>query len=161
MAFNLDANPTTEEIYNNVEAHKDIRAMMSRGERLAMFFAIDKYGYATVRIESKTTRRFTYQLNPNSFKWLVKYLMFGKAEDYEVDPSAPVKSSHANSYMFRRNMLIAFVKTNIGNFQTLPAVLDRPGKLTTTVTFKHGSILFFTERDDEIENFLRKHKLIS
>ena len=115
--FTINAVPATVEVYNNAEAHKEVRAMMARGERMAMFFALDKYGCETVRIESRTTQRFTYQL-------------------------------------------MAFVNANVGNFQTRPAFLDRPGRLTTTATFKHGSIQFFTERDTEIENFLQEHKLI-
>ena len=152
-------NESTE-VYNNVEAHKEVRAMMARGERVSMFFAIDKYSCETVRIESRTTQRFTYQLNQNSLNWLIGYLTEGTTDDCEVDPSTPVKTTETNSDSFRKNMLMAFVKAKVGNFQTLPAFLDRPGRLTTTATFKHGSILFFMERDEEIENFLQEHRLI-
>lgn len=147
-------------IYNNVEAHKEVRAMMARGERVSMFFAIDKYGCETVRIESRTTQRFTYQLNQNSLNWLIGYLTAGTTDDCEVDPSTPVKTTETSGDSFRKNMLMAFVNAKVGNFQTLPAFLDRPGRLTTTATFKHGSILFFMERDEEIEKFLQEHRLI-
>lgn len=134
--------------------------MMARGERMVMFFAIDKYGCETVRIESRTTQRFTYQLNQNALNWLLGYLTSGITDDCEVDPSTPVKASETSDDSFRKNMLKAFVNAKVGNFQTRPAFLDRPGRLTTTATFKHGSIQFFTERDTEIENFLQEHKLI-
>lgn len=160
MNFTISAKLATVEVYNNVEAHKEIRAMMARGERMAMFFALDKYGYETVRIESRTTQRFTYQLSQDSLNWLLGYLANGTTEDCGVDPTAPVKTSETSDDSFRKNMLMAFVNANMGNFQTRPAFLDRPGRLTTTASFKHGSIQFFTERDAEIENFLQEHKLI-
>lgn len=160
MNYTINVKPATTEVYNNAEAHKEVRAMMARGERMAMFFALDKYGCETVRIESRTTQRFTYQLNQNSLNWLLGYLANGTTEDCDVDPSAPVKTSETSDDSFRKAMLMAFVNAKVGNFQTRPAFLDRPGRLTTTATFKHGSIQFFTERDEEIENFLQEHKLI-
>lgn len=160
MNFTISAKPATTEKYNNVEAHNEVRAMMARGERMAIFFALDKFGYETVRIESRTTQRFSYQLSQQGLNWILSYLMNGTTEDCEVDPNNPTKTSEATDDGFRKNMLMAFVDANIGNFQTRPAFLDRPGRLTTTATFKHGSILFFTERDAEIEEFMQEHKLI-
>lgn len=160
MNYTINVKSATVEVYNNAEAHKEVRAMMARGERMAMFFTLDKYGCEAVRIESRTTQRFTYQLNQDSLNWLLGYLTNGTMDDCNVDPSAPVKTSETSNDIFRKNMLMAFVNAGVGNFQTLPAFLDRPGRLTTTATFKHGSIQFFTERDIEIENFLQDHKLI-
>lgn len=160
MNYTINVKPATSANYNNVDAHKEVRAMMTRGERMAMFFALDKYGCETVRIESRTTQRFSYQLNQGSLDWLIGYLANGTMEDCDVDPSTPLKTSETSDDDFRKKMLMAFVNAGVGNFQTRPAFLDRPGRLTTTATFKHGSIQFFTERDEEIENFLQKHKLI-
>lgn len=160
MNFTIYVKPVVTEVYNNREAHNEVRAMMARGERMAMFFALDKYGYETVRIESRTTQRFTYQLNQQGLNWILGYLMNGTTEDCDVDPNNPTKTNETTDDGFRKNMLMAFVKANIGNFQTRPAFLDRPGRLTTTATFKHGAIQFFTERDAEIEEFMQEHKLI-
>lgn len=160
MTFKLNVKPAATEVYNNLEAHNEVRAMMARGERMVMFFAIDKYGYETVRIESRTTQRFTYQLSQQGLNWILGYLMNGTIEDSEVNPNNPTKTNETTDDSFRKNMLMEFVNAKIGNFQTLPAFLDRPGRLTTTATFKHGTIQFFTERDAEIEEFMQDHKLI-
>ena len=70
--------------YNNEKAHAELKSMMERGERLSLYFTIDTYGMEAVCVESKTTSRFNYQLNPKSFTWIMKYLTSKETEDFEV-----------------------------------------------------------------------------
>ena len=126
-----------------------------------MFLCIDHNGYESLRIESSTTKRFTYQLTQEGLDWVLGYLTKGIVEDNSLDPTPSAKSDETNDNDFRKKMLMAFVEANVGNFQTLPAFLDRPGRLTTTASFRNGSIIFFLDRDDEIEGFLRDRKMIA
>lgn len=152
--------PIAAPAYNNEAAHQEVLAMMKRGERLAMFFAIDKYGCEIVRVESHTTERFSYQLNEEALNWLLAYLIKGETEDGAVDPTKPNKADGMDSDSFRKAMLMEFVKAKLGNLQLLPGFLDRPGRLTATASFNNGAIKFFTQRDEEIEGFLRENKLV-
>lgn len=146
--------------YNNEAAHNELRSMMERGERLKMFFCVDSYGYECLKIESNTTTRFTYQLTQEGMDWIIDYLTQGNVDDNNLDPT-PKEKTEETSDNFRKKMLMAFVEAKVGNFQTLPAFLSRPGRLTSTASFKYGSIMFFLERDEEIEDFLRDKKMIA
>ncbi|ROT17383.1 MULTISPECIES: hypothetical protein [Bacteroidales] len=161
MNFNLNGiMPNVAENYNNTEAHNELKAMMLRGERVQLYFTIDRYGCEAIRVESKTTKNFAYQLNQESFNWVMKYLMNGETEDLTVKPDEVVKSEETDANKFRRDMLKLFVENGIGNIQFTPEFRDRQGKLTATATFKNGVILFFVERDEEITNYLREKGLI-
>lgn len=161
MNYNLNGIiPNVVERYNNLEAHNEVKAMMIRGERVQFYLTIDRYGYEAIRIESKTTKNFAYQLNQESFNWIMKYLMNGETEDLTVKPDEVVKSEETDANKFRKDMLKLFVENGIGNIQFTPEFRDRQGKLTATATFRNGVILFFIERDEDITEYLREKGLI-
>lgn len=161
MNFNINGiMPNAAESYNNVEAHNELKAMMNRGERVQLYFTIDRFGYEAIRVESKTTKNFAYQLNQESFNWVMKYLMNGETEDLTVKPDEVIKSEETDANKFRKDMLKLFVENGIGNIQFTPEFRDRQGKLTATDTFRNGVILFFIERDEDITEYLREKGLI-
>ncbi len=161
MNFNINGiMPNAAESYNNVEAHNELKAMMNRGERVQLYFTIDRFGYEAIRVESKTTKNFAYQLNQESFNWVMKYLMNGETEDLTVKPDEVIKSEETDANKFRKDMLKLFVENGIGNIQFTPEFRDRQGKLTATATFRNGVILFFLERDEDITEYLREKGLI-
>ena len=150
--------PQTEQSYDNTAAHTELKAMMNRSERLTLYFTIDQYGYEAIRVESKTTKNFAYQINQEAFAWVMNYLMKGETEDFNVKPDAVVKSEEIDANKFRKDMLKLFVE--IGNIQFTPEFRDRTGKLTAVGNFHNGTILFFMERDEEITDYLREKGLI-
>lgn len=161
MNFNINGiMPNAEESYNNVEAHNELKAMMNRSERIQLYFTIDRFGYEVIRVESKTTKNFAYQLNQESFNWVMKYLMNGETEDLTVKPDEIVKSDEPDANKFRKDILKLFVENEIGNIQFTPEFRDRQGKLTATATFRNGVILFFIERDEDITEYLREKGLV-
>ena len=135
--------PQIEQVYNNTAAHSELKAMMNRNERLSLYFTIDRYGYEAIRVESKTTKNFAYQIDQAAFAWVMNYLMKGETEDFNVKPE-----------------LKLFVENRIGNIQFTPEFRDRTGKLTAVASFRNGTILFFMERDEEITDYLREKGLI-
>lgn len=161
MNFNINGiMPNVVERYNNIEAHNELKAMINRGERVQLYFTIDRFGYEAIRVESKTTKNFAYQLNQESFNWVMKYLMNSETEDFTVKPDELVKSEETDANKFRKNMLKLFVDNGIGNIQFTPEFRDRQGKLTASATFRNGVILFFIERDEDITEYLREKGLI-
>lgn len=141
-------------------AYKQLKAMMARNERLSIYFSIDQYGFEIARIESKTVAPFNFQLNQESFDWLMVYLIQGKT-DKDVDPTQLKKSEEKDRDLFRANLMKAFIDANLGQFQFVPAFLDRPGRLTATAKFKNGTIKFFTVRDESTEQFLHEHSIVA
>ena len=152
--------PQTEQSYNNTAAHSELKAMMNHGERLSLYFTIDRYGYEAIRVESKTTKNFAYQIDQAAFAWVMNYLMKGETEDFKVKPEAVAKSEETDADKFRKDMLKLFVENSIGNIQFTPEFRDRTGKLTATANFRNGTILFFMERDEKITGYLREKGLI-
>ena len=108
-----------EQSYDNTAAHSELKAMMNRSERLSLYFTIDQYGYEAIRVESKTTKNFAYQINQEAFAWVMNYLMKGETEDFNVKPEAVTKSEETDANKFRKDMLKLFVENRIGNIQKL------------------------------------------
>lgn len=161
MKYNFEGiNPQVEQSYDNTAAHTELKAMMNRNERLTLYFTIDQYGYEAIRVESKTTKNFAYQINQEAFAWVMNYLMKGETEDFNVKPDAVAKSEERDANKFRKEMLKLFVENGIGNIQFTPEFRDRTGKLTAVANFRNGTVLFFMERDEEITSYLRERGLI-
>ena len=88
ITFNFESVVSSNrEPYNNVAAHEELKSMMSRFDRLIVFFDIDEDGYEVIKVESTYVKRFAYQLNDLSAIWRMKYLCTRKCEDFGVDPS--------------------------------------------------------------------------
>ena len=161
MKYNFEGiNPQVEQSYDNTAAHTELKAMMNRNERLTLYFTIDRYGDEAIRVESKTTKNFAYQINQEAFAWVMNYLMKGETEDFNVKPDAVAKSEERDANKFRKEMLKLFVENGIGNIQFTPEFRDRTGKLTAVANFRNGTVLFFMERDEEITSYLRERGLI-
>lgn len=161
MKYNFEGiNPQVEQSYDNTAAHTELKAMMNRNERLTLYFTIDRYGYEAIRVESKTTKNFAYQIDQEAFAWVMNYLMKGETEDFNVKPDAVAKSEERDANKFCKEMLKLFVENGIGNIQFTPEFRDRTGKLTAVANFRNGTVLFFMERDEEITSYLRERGLI-
>lgn len=152
--------PQMEQTYDNTAAHEELKAMMNRSERISFYFTIDRYGYEAIRVESKTTKNFAYQIGQEAFAWVISYLMRGEVEDFNVKPDTVSKSEETDANKFRKDMLRLFVENQIGNIQFTPEFRDRTGKLTAIANFRYGNILFFVKRDEEITDYLREKGLI-
>ena len=72
ITFNFESVVSSNrEPYNNVAAHEELKSMMSRFDRLNIFFDIDEDGYEVIKVESTYVKRFAYQLNDESANWLM------------------------------------------------------------------------------------------
>lgn len=151
---------SNREPYNNVAAHEELKSMMSRFDRLNIFFDIDEDGYEVIKVESTCVKRFAYQLNDKSANWLMTYLSTGKSEDFGVEPSEVQKSDQTNGNEYRKNMLKLFVESKAVNIQFTPEFRDRRGQLTAVANFKFGNIFFFVNRDEDIASYLQEKELI-
>lgn len=160
LNFDFSGLVPIEAEYNNVAAHAELKAMMNRSERINLYFTIDRYGYEAIRVESKTTANFAYQIGQEGFTWVMKYLMQGETEDFKVKPEEANKSDNADADKFRKDMLKLFIENNIGNIQFTPEFRDRTGRLSAIANFRNGNIRFFCDRDEETVNYLRGKGLI-
>ena len=147
ITFNFESVVSSNrEPYNNVAAHEELKSMMSRFDRLNIFFDIDEDGYEVIKVESTN--------------WLMTYLSTGKSEDFGVEPSEVQKSDQTNGNEYRKNMLKLFVESKAVNIQFTPEFRDRRGQLTAVANFKFGNIFFFVNRDEDIVSYLQEKALI-
>ena len=162
IQFNFEniITASNREPYNNVAAHEELKSMMSRFDRLNIFFDIDEDGYEVIKVESTCVTRFAYQLNDKSANWLMTYLSTGKSEDFGVEPSEVQKSDQTNGNEYRKNMLKLFVESKAVNIQFTPEFRDRRGQLTAVANFKFGNIFFFVNWDEDIVSYLQEKGLI-
>lgn len=160
MKYNFQGIQPTTEKYNNCEAHRELQAMMNRGEKIALKFGIDRYGYEVAYPESKSTAWFGYQLNPESFAWIMGYLT-KKQAIAEVNPEELKKSEYASANEFKTAILKMFVENKIGKIQFTPQIRETiSNRLSAIASFTHGTISFRVERTEELEDYLREKGLI-
>ena len=60
--------------YDNEAAHSQIKLMMKCRLRINIEFMENSDNIPSVWVETINTRRFMYQLSPQSWKWLWEYL---------------------------------------------------------------------------------------
>ena len=133
---------------------------MNRNERINISFGLDKDGYEIVYAESKTTAWFKYRLNAESFAWIMRYLISGESENFNVKPMELAKSEYENPDMFKTEMLKMFVENKLGNIQFTPEIRDRSGKISAIASFRHGLVSFRVERTEDMTEYLREKGLI-
>lgn len=126
-------------LYNNEEAHAELKSMMERGERLSLYFTIDNYGMEAICVESKTTSRFVYQLNTKSFTWFMKYLTNKDTEDFDVNPTDIKKSEIEDANQFREEMLILFIENEMGRVQFTQSSVTEQGNYLQQQVFLMGT----------------------
>ena len=57
-----------ENPYDNEMALNELIKMMKRKEKITVSFVVDKYGYASTQLESKTMNKFTLQMSEERLK---------------------------------------------------------------------------------------------
>lgn len=139
-------------VYNNETALKELIKMMKRKEKITVSFVVDKYGYASAQLESKTMDKFTLQMSEELHLWLTDYLV--KGEIAEPIPSANkdlLKDFAKDSNELATNTLFNMLNGNALRFMhVVPEIADKPDKLTATFAFPHGIIVFKVRREKEI-----------
>lgn len=139
-------------VYNNETALKELIKMMKRKEKITVSFVVDKYGYASAQLESKTMDKFTLQMSEELHLWLTDYL--AKGEIAEPIPSANkdlLKDFAKDSNELATNTLFNMLNGNALRFMhVVPEIADKPDKLTVTFAFPHGIIVFKVRREKEI-----------
>lgn len=139
-------------VYNNETALKELIKMMKRKEKITVSFVVDKYGYASAQLESKTMDKFTLQMSEELHLWLTDYLV--KGEIAEPIPSANkdlLKDFAKDSNELATNTLFNMLNGNALRFMhVVPENADKPDKLTVTFAFPHGIIVFKVRREKEI-----------
>ena len=150
--INEEKNP-----YKNELALNELLKMMKRKERLTVTFAIDKYGYETAEIESRPIEKFKLQLSDTLLNWIIEYLNNGEI----IEPIPPhdkdlIISQFTDTNALATDLLKQFLQRTFyrTRIHLVPEVIDKPGRLTCTLQYQFGIIIFKIKREKEIMDLL-------
>lgn len=128
--------------------------MMKRKDKITVSYVVDKYGYASAKLDSnKISEPFILQMNDELNEWLIEYLI--KGEIIEPIPNAHkdlLKCSVNDSEEFITDTLINYLQKSGFRFhmRVTPEIADKPNRLTIMFTFTYGIIVFKVKREKKI-----------
>ena len=152
-------NPQKPNPYNNEVALKDLLKMMKRRECVTISFAIDRYGYESIEVESKRMDKFHVQHIDGLFDCLYNYLTSGDIDTSNLCVNGEPKVCELKSTNeFATKLLRIFMAEpkQRPHMHIVPEIVDKPDKLTVSFAYQFGIIVFKVKRTKEIMEFLRK-----
>lgn len=146
---------TIENPYDNETALKELLKMMKRKEKITVSYVLDKYGYASAKLDSKTiVVPFNLQMSQQLYDWLIDgYLINGEIREPIPSPYKDLlKNLAKDSNELATNTLINYIN-RVGfrlHMRVTPEIADKSNKLTVMFGFQHGIIVFRVNREKEI-----------
>lgn len=154
--FSLQPAQATVE-YDNEGAFNQLLSMMKRGERIDLKLFNSKENHPSVWAESRTVAGFRYDVSTESFAGLMEYLRTGKYEAFEKSPSAPAVLEEDTD--FQLMIMKQYVEAGM-LLQYVPQFREYADKVTATVSYLKGKILFRVNRTEELMDYLRENNQI-
>ena len=154
--FVLQPSQATME-YDNEGAFQQLLQMMKRGERIDLKFFTSKDSHPSVWAESRTVAGFRYDLSSESYSGLMEYLMTGKYEVFEKSLSEPdVLDEGAD---FQLMVMKQFIESG-RVLQYVPQFREYADKVTASISYMKGKIIFRVNRTQELMEYLRENNQI-
>ena len=136
--------------YDNEAAHRQIKLLMMQRKRLHVLVHAEE-----VYISCQKRTGLRYQLNDNSWKWILNYLRKGDYEDFGVFPS---RVSHLDNEDFKEIKAKELIEQG-SNVLIIPFQRETEAVISLRVLFKYGKLYFNIRRTDEFINYLIEQKL--
>lgn len=136
--------------YDNEAAHRQIKLLMMQRKRLHVLVHAEE-----VYISCQKRTGLRYQLNNNSWKWILNYLRKGDYEDFGVFPS---RVSHLDNEDFKEIKAKELIEQGC-NVLIIPFQRETEAVISLRVLFKYGKLYFNIRRTDEFINYLIEQKL--
>ena len=154
--FSLQPAQATME-YDNEGAFQQMLSMMKRGERIDLKFFTSKDNHPSVWAESRTVAGFRYDLSSESYSGLMEYLMTGKYEVFEKSLSEPSVLDEGAD--FQLMVMKQFIESG-RVLQYVPQFREYADKVTASISYMKGKIIFRVNRTEELMEFLRENNQI-
>lgn len=143
--------------YDNEGAFNQLLSMMKRGERIDLKFFTSKDNHPSVWAESRTVAGFRYDVSSESYDSLLHYLRTGNYELFEKCQSEPDELDEGTD--FQLMVLKQFVEGGI-MLQYVPLFREYSDKITASVSYLKGKIIFRVNRTQELMDYLRENNQI-
>ncbi len=153
--FSLQPAQATVE-YDNEGAFNQLLSMMKRGERIDLKLFNSKDNHLSVWAESRTVAGFRYDVSSESFSGLMEYLRTGKYEAFEKSQSEPAVLDNTD---FQLLIMKKHVEAGI-ILQYVPQFREYADKVTASVSYLKGKIIFRVNRTEELMDYLRENNQI-
>lgn len=135
--------------YDNESAHRKLKLLMKQGKQLNIQIKDDAW------ISCQGVTGLKYQLNDDSWQWLLNYLQTGEYEDFGVFPSDISKFSFEDSQENRIKELV----NNKCNVACVPFLRETQAFVNLRVLFKFGKLFFNIRKTDDFMDYLNKNGL--
>jgi len=143
--------------YDNEGAFQQMLSMMKRGERIDLKLFTSKDNHPSVWAESRTVAGFRYDVSSETFESLLQYLRTGSYESFEKCQSEPDELDEGAD--FQLMVLKQFVEGGV-MLQYVPQFREYADKVTASISYMKGKIIFRVNRTQELMDYLRENNQI-
>lgn len=140
--------------YDNEGAFQQMLSMMKRGERIDLKLFTSKDNHPSVWAESRTVAGFRFDVSSESFDGLLLYLRTGNYESFEKCQSESDELDEGTD--FQLMVLKQFVEGGV-LLQYVPQFREYADKVTASISYMKGKIIFRVNRTQELMDYLREN----
>ena len=135
--------------YDNEVAHRQLKLLMKQGRQLNIRVEDEAW------VSSQGVTGLRYQLNENSWQWILKYLQTGDYEDFGVFPSEISRFTFEGFQESKVKELVES-KCNIARIQFLR---ETQAFVKLRGLFKYGKLFFSIRKTDDFMYYLNANGL--
>lgn len=135
--------------YNNESAHRQLKQLMEQGKELSI--KLDNEPNAWISTPNITGLK--YQLNADSWKWIINYLETGSPDDFRVFPSKLEQLPD-----FQLAALTALINTK-HKVHRIPFLRETQSYISLIAIFKFGKVYFRIKRTDTFTDYLNANNI--
>jgi hypothetical protein len=135
--------------YDNEVAHRQLKLLMRLGRQLNIRVEDEAW------VSSQGVTGLRYQLNENSWQWILKYLQTGDYEDFGVFPS---EISRFTFEGFQESKVKELVESKC-NIARIPFLRETQAFVKLRGLFKYGKLFFSIRKTDDFMYYLNANGL--
>ena len=136
-------------VYDNEVAHRQLKLLMRQGKHLNIRVEDEAW------VSSQGVTGLRYQLNENSWQWILNYLQTGNYEDFGVFPS---EISRFTFEGFQESKVKELVESKC-NIACIPFLRETQAFVKLRGLFKFGKLFFSIRISDDFMDYLEEKGL--
>lgn len=135
--------------YDNEIAHRQLKLLMKQGRQLNIRVEDEAW------VSSQGVTGLRYQLNENSWQWILNYLQTGNYEDFGVFPSEISRFTFED---FQESKVKKLVESKC-NIACIPFLRETQAFVKLRGLFKFGKLFFSIRKTDDFMDYLNANGL--
>lgn len=135
--------------HDNEVAHRQLKLLMKQGKQLNIRVEDEAW------VSSQGVTGLRYQLNENSWQWILNYLQTGNYEDFGVFPS---EISRFTFEGFQESKVKELVDSKC-NIACIPFLRETQAFVKLRGLFKFGKLFFSIRKTDDFMDYLNANGL--